>query len=180
MRPPSLQVISGGVHIATEDCRQQTFSADLTGLNLSPGTRGDVTLHHLSWDGQRMVTEGGQHSVRLGLLLSSPGGVRLFGNQTRLGAWTASLVLGKSEVRLNITTHQSQGLILGQIQNISFSFFVSSPAQSSVSTLLPILVPGLGSHSVCLCLRVLTTHQTCQDVAVETRDPGDLQHKYSL
>ena len=181
--PPSRQLISGGVHITTEDCRQQSFSADLTGLNLSPGTRGDLTLDHLSWDGARVVTQGGQHSVRLGLLLRAPGGVRLFGNQTRLGSWAASLVLTRSEVRLNITTHQSQGLILGlilgQLQNISFSFFVSSPAQASVSTLLPILVPELRSHSARLCLRVLTTQHTCQDLTVETRDQADLQHKYS-
>ena len=185
VRPPSRQVISGGVHITTEDCRQQSFSADLTGLNLSPGTRGDLRLDHLSWagGGARVVTDGGQHSVRLGLLLRAPGGVRLFGNQTRLGSWAASLVLTRSQVRLNITTHQSQGLILGLIlghtQNISFSFFVSSPAQSSVSTLLPLLVPGLRSDSVRLCLRVLTTPLTCQDLTVETRDQADLHHKYS-
>ena len=180
VRPPSLQVISGGVHITTEDCRTQTFSADLTGLNLGPGTRGDVTLHHLSWDGERKVTDGDNHSVRLGLVLRSPGGqVRLWGNQTRLGSWAASLVLTRSEVRLNITTQQSHGLILGRIQNISFSFYVSSPAQSSVSSLLPILVPDLGSHSLTLCLRVLTSAMTCQDVAVEEREPPDLQHQYS-
>ena len=92
--------------------------------------------------------------------------------------WVASLVVTRSQVRLNITTDQSHGLILGRIQNISFSFFVSSPAQSSVSTVLPILVPGLRSRSLSLCLRVLTAAQTCQEVAVERRESGHLHHSY--
>ena len=183
MRPPSRQAISGGLHITTEDCRQQTFSADLTGLNLGPGTRGSLPLPHLSWDGKRTVTEEGKHRVRLGLLLRAPGGVRVFGNETRLGPWEATLVLTRSQVRLNITTQHSQGLVLGRIQNISFSFLVSSPAQSSatVSTLLPILVPGLGgSLPPTLCLRVLTSSQNCQEVAVVRREPGaESQQKYS-
>ena len=144
-----------------------------------PGTRGDLSLQHLTWDGERTVTDGGAHSVRLGLLLRSPGGVRLFGNQTRLGPWAASLLVTSSQVRLNITTDQSHGLILGRLQNISFSFFVSSPGQSSVSTVLPILVPGLRSRSLSLCLRVLTAAQTCQEVAVERRESGHLHHSYS-
>ena len=179
---PSRQVISGGLHITTEDCRKQTFSADLSGLNLSPGTLPSPSLPHLTWDGNRTVTEAGKHRVRLRLLLRAPGGVRVFGNQTRLGPWAASLLLSRSEVRLNITTHHSQGLILGRIQNVSFSFFVSSPAQSSasVSTVIPMLVPGLTSPRLTVCLRVLSSHQTCQHVAVVRRQSGpELQHKYS-
>ena len=174
VRAPSRQLISGGVHITTEDCRQQVFSADLTGLNLGPGT--EDTVSELSWDGARTVTDRRRQTVKMRMLIRSPGGaLAVFGNQTRLGSWRAALTVSSEEMTLNITTDQSQGLVLGRIQNVSFSFLLSSPLQASITTAIPILLPGM-SDRVWVCLRVLTSRETCKQVKVVFREDQDQKY----
>lgn len=177
VRPPSRQLISAGVHVDTEDCRQQKFSADLTGFNLSPGTLADKVFH-LSWDGQRTVTDASKHIVKMRMLIRSPGGMKIHGNQTRLGDWRATLVITNADIILNITTKHSQGLILGRVQNISFSFFVSNPISTSISSAIPIQVPGM-LDTVTICLRVLTSRENCKKVLVALKDVSDSSQKYS-
>ena len=48
--PPSPLLIQRGIHIATDKCREQVFSADLAGLEMVTGGVEDV---HLVWDGNR-------------------------------------------------------------------------------------------------------------------------------
>ena len=50
---PSNLLIQKGIHVTTDKCREQAFSADLSGLELGNMEFDNQAIRHLTWDGQR-------------------------------------------------------------------------------------------------------------------------------
>ena len=163
----SSRVLKNNVHVSTRDCQNQQFTADLTSLNLGSGL--DDVVSDLVWDG-KTVTSSRSRDVQINVNVVAPESVTMFSNKTRLGSWSADIIVTGAETLLNITTHQSHGLVLGTIDDISFSFTLTSPAPvSHIVTRIPIISPGLTAlHSVIrVCLRVVTmTSHHCQHAPV--------------
>ena len=63
-------------------------------------------------------------TVKLAITSDGPDKVAVYGNETRLGTWSASITVMSSRTMLNITCYDSHGLIFGDIQDVQFSFFL--------------------------------------------------------
>ena len=91
----------------------------------------------------------------------------VFGNDSRLGDWRAEVKVTRTRTVLDLSLNSSHGLILGDLDNISFSFVLPfTGAGSLVSTQVPGL---LSSPMVRVCLRVIRGPASCRSVSVTTR-----------
>ena len=174
-----LQVV-GGVRTETVSCEDQRFSADLSGLNLNSGLEEESGPDsELYWDGKRgllfkrltkfyclilVFKSSRQGKILVSLQIRAPGPLSVFGNDSRLGDWRAEVTVTRTRTVLELSLNSSHGLILGDLDNISFSFTLPfKEARSLVSA----PVPGLLSSSmVRVCLRVIRGQASCQSVSV--------------
>ena len=107
--------------------------------------------------------------MKLRFTSSSQETISIYGNQTKLGNWSASILVTQDDTFLNITTHMTRGLIFGDIENVSFSFNVPSDATTSfISSSLPLLLSHVTKTKarVRMCLRVMDSFTTCQNIHV--------------
>ena len=92
----------------------------------------------------------------------------VFGNESRLGDWSVSVTVTRLRTILDISLNSSHGLILGDLNNVSFSFFLPAPgARSLVSSPLASLPPA---PLVTVCLRVVRGRASCQSTPLTHRE----------
>ena len=91
----------------------------------------------------------------------------VFGNDSRLGDWRAEVTVTRTRTVLELSLNSSHGLILGDLDNISFSFVLPFTGAGS---LVSAQVPGLlSAPGVRLCLRVIRGPASCRSVSVTQR-----------
>ena len=164
VKEPRSHLIASGIHVTTLDCQNQQFSADTNSINLHSGVQDDGDSE-LVWDGQTVTSKTSDQTVSVNMVIQSDGGsLEIFANKTILANWTAEISVLRSGSILNITTHNSHGLMMGSIENILFSFFLPSAITTSfISTSLPILVSHLTTAHVCLGVICQNIERKCQE-----------------
>ena len=111
--------------------------------------------------------EASDQLVSLSLTFRGSEAVTIFGNETRLGSWEAAITVTEAETLLNITAHRSLGLVLGDIEDVSFSFFLATPAVTArIVSRVPSLVSVRGGAGARVCLRVVRGAASCAVVPV--------------
>ena len=91
----------------------------------------------------------------------------MFSNNSRLGDWRAEVTVTRTRTVLDLSLNSSHGLILGELDNISFSFVLPVVKAGS---LVSAPVPGLLSSPVVrVCLRVIRGPASCRSISVTRR-----------
>ena len=85
-----------------------------------------------------------QRNIRVSLQVQGPDSLSVFCNQSRLGDWRAEVTVTRTRTVLDLSLNSSHGLILGDLDNISFSFV---PPFTEVRALASSPPPRSGSVS---------------------------------
>lgn len=108
-----------------------------------------------------------QRNIRVSLQVHALESLTVFSNNSRLGDWRAEVTVTRTRTVLDLSLNSSHGLILGELDNISFSFVLPVVKAGS---LVSAPVPGLLSSPVVrVCLRVIRGPASCRSISVTRR-----------